>query len=155
MERTQKTQSETKENSEEYRIEEDPVGKMKAAMMGVPTDGILGALKALISDGESYSDDIPSDEWRVVYTAAMYYGLVRSVCESVDIMTNLRLNLEDYLDEEDQARFTLLNNRIKSDTREIRRLLGEYTDNVRLDLDVWREAEKTEEELTDEGGGDQ
>lgn len=150
MERTQKTPSETKENSEEYRIEEDPVGKMKAAMMGVPTDGILGALKALISDGESYNDDIPSDEWRVVYTMAMYYGLLRSICESVDIMANLRLNLEEYLDEEDQARFTLLNGRIKSDTRELRRLLGEYTDNARLDLDVWKEAEKLAEDDEDE-----
>ena len=149
MERTQKTPSETKENSEEYRIEEDPVAEKTALRLGVPTGDILGVLKGLISDGESYDDDIPSDEWRVIYTAAMYYGLVRSICESVDIMTNLRLELEDYLDEEDQARFTLLNNRIKSDTREIRRLLGEYTDNVRLDLDVWREAEKMEEDLED------
>lgn len=149
MERTQKTQSETKENSEEYRIEEDPVVEKTTH------SEIMEVIKALVSDGESYSDDIPSDEWRMVYTMAMYYGLLRSICESVDIMTNLRLELEDYLDEEDQARFTLLNGRIKSDTRELRRLLGSYTDNARLDLDVWKEAEKMEEELSDEGGDDQ
>ena len=89
MERTQKTPSETKENSEEYRIEEDPVAKKTTH------SEIMEAIKALVSDGESYSDDIPSDEWRMVYTMAMYYGLLRSICESVDIMTNLRLELEE------------------------------------------------------------
>ena len=151
MERTQKTQSETKENSEDYRIEEDPVAKKTVSILGITTPSeIRGVIEALVNNSESHSDDIPSDEWRVIYTAATYYGLLRSISESVDTMTNLCLDLEQYLDEEDQARFTLLRGRIRHDTREMRRLLGTYTDNVRLDLDVWKEAEKLAEKDEDE-----
>ena len=141
MENTEKT--ETAQN-EEYRIEvedgETPRNTwFKSGDLGAMLKGLLG-----IDD-----EDKPSEEFRTIHTVASFISALKDMQMIQNHAWSMRLDIEDYLDEDDQAKFTFLKDRLRKDLIELWRITDRYEDNMIKEMDVWKdddEEDKEEEE---------
>ena len=143
MENTEKM--ETAQN-EEYRIEVEDGEKpqntwFKSGDLGAMLRGLLG-----MDDG-----DKPSEEFRTIYTVASFICALKDIQMIQSHAWQMKLDIEDYLDEDDQAKFTFLKDRLRKDLVELWKLTDRYEDNMIKELDVWKnEADLREEEEDEE-----
>lgn len=135
MENTEKTQN------EEYRIEVED-GKEESRPSFGPGD--LGAmLRGLLGMDDG---DKPSEEFRTIHTVASFVEALKDMQLVQEHAWDMRLDIEDYLDEEDQARFMLLKDRLRKDLIELWRITDRYEDNMIKELDVWKDDEEEDDE---------
>ena len=143
MENTEKM--ETAQN-EEYRIEVEDGEKpqntwFKSGDLGAMLRGLLG-----MDDG-----DKPSEEFRTIHTVASFICALKDIQMIQSHAWQMKLDIEDYLDEDDQAKFTFLKDRLRKDLVELWKLTDRYEDNMIKELDVWKnEADLREEEEDEE-----
>lgn len=138
MENTEKTQT---AQNEEYRIEVEDGEKpqntwFKSGDLGAMLRGLLGM------DDE----DKPSEEFRTIHTVASFICALKDIQMIQDHAWQMRLDIEDYLDEDDQAKFTFLKDRLRKDLIELWKITGRYEDNMIKEMDVWKDDEEGEEE---------
>lgn len=138
MENTEKT--ETAQN-EEYRIEVEDEEKpqntwFKSGDLGAMLRGLLGM------DDE----DKPSEQFRTIHTVASFICALKDMQLILDHAWSMRLDIEDYLDEDDQAKFTFLKDRLRKDLIELWRITDRYEDNMIKELDVWKDDDEEDEE---------
>ena len=138
MENTEKT--ETAQN-EEYRIEVEDGEKPQNTWFKT---GDLGAmLKGLLGMDD---EDKPSDEFRTMHTVASFMCALKDIQMILDHAWSMRLDIEDYLDEDDQAKFMFLKDRLRKDLIELWRITDRYEDNMIKELDVWKDDDEEDEE---------
>ena len=140
MENTEKM--ETAQN-EEYRIEVEDGEKPQNTWF---KSGDLGAmLKGLLGMDD---EDMPSEEFRTIHTVASFISALKDIQMIQNHAWSMRLDIEDYLDEDDQAKFTFLKDRLRKDLIELWRITDRYEDNMIKELDVWKDddEEPTEED---------
>ena len=138
MENTEKT--ETAQN-EEYRIEVEDGEKPRNTWF---KSGDLGAmLRSLMGMDD---EDKPSEEFRTIHTVASFISALKDIQMILDHAWSMRLDIEDYLDEDDQAKFTFLKDRLRKDLIELWRITDRYEDNMIKELDVWKDDEEEDEE---------
>ena len=142
MENTEKM--ETAQN-EEYRIEVEDGEKPRNTWFK-PSD-IGEVLKSLLGMDD---EDKPSDEFRTMHTVASFMCALKDIQMILDHAWSMRLDIEDYLDEDDQAKFTFLKDRLRKDLIELWRITDRYEDNMIKELDVWKEAEDLAEDDEEE-----
>ena len=136
MENTEKM--ETAQN-EEYRIEVEDEEKPQNTWF---KSGDLGAmLKGLLGMDD---EDKPSEEFRTIHTVASFICALKNIQMIQDHAWSMRLDIEDYLDEDDQAKFTFLKDRLRKDLIELWRITDRYEDNMIKELDAWKEKEDEE-----------
>ena len=138
MENTEKM--ETAQN-EEYRIEVEDEEKprntwFKSGDLGAMLRDLLG-----MDDG-----DKPSRELRTIHTVASFICALKDIQMILDHAWQMRLDIEDYLDEDDQAKFTFLKDRLRKDLIELWRITDRYEDNMIKELDVWKDDDEEDEE---------
>ena len=137
MENTEKTQT---AQNEEYRIEVEDGEKpqntwFKSGDLGAMLRGLLG-----MDEGGK-----PSEEFRTIHTVASFICALKDIQMIQDHAWQMRLDIEDYLDEDDQAKFTFLKDRLRKDLIELWRITDRYEDNMIKELDVWKEEEEEDE----------
>ena len=138
MENTEKTQT---AQNEEYRIEVEDGEKPQNTWF---KSGDLGAmLRGLLGMDDK---DKPSEEFRTIHTVASFICALKDIQMIQDHAWQMRLDIEDYLDEDDQAKFTFLKDRLRKDLIELWRITDRYEDNMIKELDVWKDDEEDEEE---------
>lgn len=138
MENTEKM--ETAQN-EEYRIEVEDEEKPRNTWF---KSGDLGAmLKGLLGMDD---EDMPSEKFRTIHTVASFISALKDMQMIQNHAWSMRLDIEDYLDEDDQAKFTFLKDRLRKDLRELWRITDRYEDNMIKELDVWKDDDEEDEE---------
>ena len=138
MENTEKTQT---AQNEEYRIEVEDGEKPQNTWF---KSGDLGAmLRGLLGMDDK---DKPSEEFRTIHTVASFICALKDIQMIQDHAWQMRLDIEDYLDEDDQAKFTFLKDRLRKDLIELWRITDRYEDNMIKELDVWKDDDKEDEE---------
>ena len=138
MENTEKTQT---AQNEEYRIEVEDGEKPQNTWF---KSGDLGAmLRGLLGMDDK---DKPSEEFRTIHTVASFICALKDIQMIQDHAWQMRLDIEDYLDEDDQAKFTFLKDRLRKDLIELWRITDRYEDNMIKDLDAWKDDDKEDEE---------
>lgn len=139
MENTEKTQN------EEYRIEVEDEKEESRSSFG---PGDIGAvLKGLLGMDDK---DKPSEEFRTIHTVASFVEALKDMQLVQEHAWDMRLDIEDYLDEEDQARFMLLKDRLRKDLVELWKITDRYEDNMIKELDVWKDDDEEDEEEDEE-----
>ena len=138
MESTEKT--ETAQN-EEYRIEVEDGEKPQNTWF---RSGDLGAmLKGLLGMDD---EDKPSEQFRTMHTVASFMCALKDIQMIQNHAWSMRLDIEDYLDEDDQAKFTFLKDRLHKDLVELWKITDRYEDNMIKELDVWKDDDEEDEE---------
>lgn len=142
MENTEKTQT---AQNEEYRIEVEDGEKPQNTWF---KSGDLGAmLRGLLGMDDK---DKPSEEFRTIHTVASFICALKDIQMIQDHAWQMRLDIEDYLDEDDQAKFTFLKDRLRKDLIELWKITDRYEDNMIKEMDVWKVDEEEEEEEEEE-----
>lgn len=138
MENTEKTQT---AQNEEYRIEVEDEEKPQNTWF---KSGDLGAmLRGLLGMDDK---DKPSEEFRTIHTVASFICALKDIQMIQDHAWQMRLDIEDYLDEDDQAKFTFLKNRLRKDLIELWKITDRYEDNMIKEMDVWKDEKEEDEE---------
>ena len=138
MESTEKT--ETAQN-EEYRIEVEDGEKPQNTWFR--SDDLSAMLKGLLGMDD---EDKPSDEFRTMHTVASFMCALKDIQMIQNHAWSMRLDIEDYLDEDDQAKFMFLKDRLRKDLIELWRITDRYEDNMIKELDVWKDDDEEDEE---------
>ena len=135
MENTEKIQN------EEYRIEVEDGEKLQNTWF---KSGDLGAmLRGLLGMDD---EDKPSEEFRTIHTVASFICALKDIQMIQSHAWQMKLDIEDYLDEDDQAKFTFLKDRLRKDLVELWKLTDRYEDNMIKELDVWKNDDEEDEE---------